>query len=66
MVIDNKFEIGQTVYLKTDLEQKPRIVTRLEIRPSDIIYVLNSGLEESYHYDFEINVEKDILIAENQ
>lgn len=62
MLVDNKFEIGQTVYLKTDSEQYPRIVTRLSVTANGITYSISSGVIESWHYDFEISEEKDVLI----
>jgi hypothetical protein len=61
MLIDNKFNIGDEVYLKTDADQNCRLVTGLNIRSSIISYDLNCGVTESTHYDFEITVEKDVL-----
>lgn len=58
MVIDNKFELGETVFLMTDPEQFPRIVTALSVNPNGIIYKLAQGVNESYHYDCEISREK--------
>lgn len=63
MVIDNKFEIGQTVYLKTD--EKARMVTHLSIHKNSIVYCLSCGKDESYHEDFEISTEKDITVLTN-
>lgn len=55
MVIDNKFEIGQIVFLKTDVDQYPRMVTRLNVAPNVITYCLSFGTSESWHYDNEIS-----------
>lgn len=63
MVVDNKFEIKQIVYLKTDTEQKPRIVTGIRVQKDDICYELSSGTDVSVNYDFEISETKDILIT---
>ena len=63
MVIDNKFEIGDEVYLKTDIEQFCRIVIGLNISKVDIGYTLSCGIMESTHYDFEISIEKDVLMT---
>jgi len=60
MRIDNKFEIGQIVYLKTDTEQRERLVTAIIIRGYGALYSLSYETEESTHYDFEISSEKDI------
>jgi hypothetical protein len=57
MLIDNIFEIGDMVYLKTDLEQQPRIVFALEVRKGDIMYRLVCGTEVSDHYDFELSID---------
>jgi hypothetical protein len=62
MVIDNKYDYEQQVYLKTDVDQKLRIVTGLLIRPNGLIsYELSCGTECRWHYDFEISTEKDVL-----
>jgi hypothetical protein len=61
MLIDNKFNIGDEVYLKTDAEQSCRIVTGMNLRLTSISYNLSCGINESAHYDFEITVDKDVL-----
>ena len=61
-VIDNKFEIGQTVYLKTDTEQLPRIVYKFIVYQNSILYALTQGVTETEHYDFEMAEEKNELI----
>lgn len=58
-----KFNIGQTVYLKTDADQLERLVTGINIRPNGISYALTSGTNESYHYDFEITFDRDVIKA---
>ena len=60
MKINNIFEIGQSVYLKTDSDQHERLVTAIIVRGYGLLYSLSHGTEESTHYDFEINPEKDI------
>lgn len=62
MVIETKFDIGQTVYLKTDEDQKARIVVRIIVTaPGGIIYGLACGIAETQHYDMEISEEKNVL-----
>ena len=61
MLIDNKFNIGDRVYLETDKEQNEMIVTGLNVRHSHVTYALSCGTDETYHYDFEISVEKNVL-----
>lgn len=63
IVIDNKFEIGQTVYLKTDKEQLPRIVTAIYVTSGSTLYYLCQGVNETKHYEIEINEAKNVLLA---
>lgn len=63
MIIDNKFNLGDSVYIKTDSEQKIRMVIGISIRPSGILYELNCGDRSSYHYQMEVSENKDILIS---
>jgi len=63
MVIDTKFDIGETVYLKTDNSQSPRIVFSYTVFRNEIIYRLCFGTTTSEHYDFELSREKDTIIA---
>lgn len=63
MMLNNKFEIGQEVYLKTDSDQKRRIITGILMRQSGIIYELYEGKSGSWHYDFEISLEKDVAYS---
>lgn len=63
MIIDNKYEIGEVVFLSTDEEQKRRLITGLRICPSgQIIYCLSCGVTVSDHYDFELLTEKTYAI----
>ena len=63
MVIDNKYEIGDIVYLTTDPDQAKRVVTSIHIRPNEqITYELSCGSHASDHYDFEISDEKTVLV----
>ncbi len=63
MIIKNKYNIGDTVYLSTDKEQNPRIVIAIIVYMSgELLYKLICGTIESNHYDIEISIEKNILI----
>lgn len=58
------FQIGQTVYLKTDIEQVGRIVTGISLRPNkSVIYSLSYGTSETNHYPIEMNLDRDIIKA---
>jgi hypothetical protein len=62
MVIDNKYDLGQIVYLKTDVDQLQRIVSAITQRQGGIIYELCQGEKTSSHYDFEITEDENIEI----
>lgn len=62
MVIENKYEIGQLLFLKTDSEQKERMLVQIAIGGNNAIrYCLSSGTVETWHYDIEMSEEKNIL-----
>lgn len=61
MIINSKYNIGQVVYLRTDTEQKERLVTGIDIRQGYILYQLTYIDSVSYHYDFEIESERNTL-----
>jgi hypothetical protein len=64
MVIDNKFEIGQEVYLKTDIDQKLRIITAILVLPGNCYrYELSCGTDCRWFYEFEITSEKNVLMT---
>ncbi len=61
IVVNNKFEIGEIVYLVTDQEQRKRVVTGITICPDDsLLYEVITGTSPSKHYDFEISREEDV------
>lgn len=62
MVIDNKFDLKQDVYLSTCIDQKIRIVTGIIVHVDGITYQLTSGTEVTEHYDYEISETKNVLI----
>ena len=63
MTIKNKFNIGDIVYLKTDIEQHPRMVIGINVRPTAIIYVVTFGTIGSDHYEMELSSTRDTLVA---
>ena len=56
------FKVGDVVYLKTDEDQKKRILTGLCIRMTGVTYELSQGIATSWHYGFEISSTADIKI----
>ena len=57
------FDIGDSVYLRTDPEQAERLVTGINVRESGISYAATCGTNESWHYAFEMTKERDIIKA---
>jgi hypothetical protein len=65
MFVEEAYQLGETVYLKTDTEQLARIVTGLMIRPTGIMYYISCELDETTHYDIELSRQKNIMITTN-
>jgi hypothetical protein len=64
MVIDNKFSHGDIVYLTTDPDQRARVVSKISVMPNGLlVYELSHNTYTSMHYDFEISIEKDVVIT---
>lgn len=59
-----EFNIEQVVYLKTDKEQIPRLVTGISLRPfKSVTYGITQSSSESWHFGFEISNERDIILC---
>lgn len=57
------FNIGEIVYLKTDIHQYKFIITMIQIDFTGALYQLCCGTEKSWHYSIEISRDKDILLS---
>lgn len=62
MTINNKYELEQSVFLITDTEQSLRIVTAIQIYKNGLLYRLACGVNESWHFDYEIATTKNFLL----
>lgn len=62
MVITSEFSIGDTVYLKTDTEQRPYIVTGINIRPGHLTYDVKNNEVVLNPYDFEVSIVKNVSV----
>jgi hypothetical protein len=63
MYINNQFELGAIVYLKTDLEQLPRIITGIQVcADGGMLYKLAQGQDVDWHYEVELADHPDILL----
>ena len=58
MIIRTEYDIEQVIYLKTDEDQRERIITAITIRPLGILYEVCCGTNTSSHYDFEMSPDK--------
>lgn len=64
MRIDPKYNIGDTVYIITDKEQNPNIITGIIVRPgNNLLYKLSTKSGEQDYFDIEISNAKDIILA---
>lgn len=64
MRVDTLYDIGEFVYLKTDHEQKQGIITQICIKGRSLVaYEITFGQNPSWHYDFEMTKERDIIKA---
>lgn len=62
----NKYNLGDIVYLVTDIEQLERMVTQIDFRlGGSIIYTLAQGTVETSHYEKEMCSTKNIFTALN-
>ena len=55
----SKYGMGDIVYLKTDDENKPRIITGIHFIPNGVNYRLTYQMGESYHFELEFSYEKN-------
>ena len=62
LTIDVEFRIGDIVYLFTDPDQSPRMVTAFLYRGNFVSYELSCGTQETYHNGIEISKEKNLFV----
>ncbi len=62
MLIESKYELGEEVFLKTDDEQKRRIVKQICLSSKGMEYNLVNGTVSTWHSDFEISSESNVLV----
>lgn len=63
MLLNNKYNIGEYVYLVTDSDQIPRLVVGINILPGYLlVYEVQVGITNSSHYDFELSAEENKVI----
>lgn len=60
-----KYKIGDICFLKTDTEQKLRIVSGILIRENSTLYYICNCTQETLHYEFEISEEINEILKLN-
>lgn len=61
MIVKTEYDLGDLVYLKSDNEQNEYIITGITIRDTGLCYELSLGQYSSWHYRFEISIEKNTV-----
>ena len=61
MEIKNKFELKETVFVKTDPHQLPHIITRIAIDDNGIKYEASFVQNRAYYQHFELSKQRDVL-----
>tara|TARA_R110000803_G_scaffold69058_3_gene131244 strand:+ start:4390 stop:4581 length:192 start_codon:yes stop_codon:yes gene_type:complete len=60
-LVKTTYNIGDIVFLTTDVEQRPRIITEIHINPNGYFYTLTHGIELTNHYEIEMSPELTFL-----
>jgi hypothetical protein len=63
MLVDNKFQLGDIVYLKTDVDQKSRMITKISVSQQGLLYMVVCGTETTDHYEIELSEEKQVVFT---
>lgn len=63
MTIPNKFNIGDVVYINTDVDQTPHTIIAITVYSDNYhTYKLNSKDDCSDYRDYEISYEKNVVL----
>jgi hypothetical protein len=64
ILVNNEYDFGEVVYLKTDPEQHPAIIFSINIyKAGEIMYEVIRGTVTSKHYDFELTRDKNLIVT---
>lgn len=64
MVVDNAFDIGDVVYLRSDVDQAPGLVIAFTVLGSQqLTYTIAFGPESYVAYEIELTKDKTITIG---
>lgn len=56
-----EYEHEEIVYLKTDIERRPRLIIGWVVDTTCIMYTIMQGIERSTHYEFELTRDKSFI-----
>mgnify|MGYP003422134731 FL=1 len=59
--ISVEHQIGELVYLKTDREKNPRIITRIFVSSEHVMYECSLGAQDTLHYAIELSPVEEIV-----
>lgn len=63
LIVECLYSIGDSVYLRTDKDQRERLVTSIRLYGGNrVAYELSCGTESSYHYEFEMSKERNLTL----
>lgn len=62
IVVNTVFSLKQIVYLKTDVDQLPRIVVHIIVGEKEVLYGLRQGSSYETFSDYEITAEKTLVL----
>ena len=63
ITVSSHFNFGQIVYLKTDVDQYPRIITAMQATADGgHLLRVSSDTESSWHYECELSEDIDIKL----
>ncbi len=64
LTVEFKHGFEDIVYLKTDINQVPRMVLEMSIASKNCVqYKLAEGDSASWHYEIELSSDKDIVLT---
>lgn len=59
MNVNNKYQISENVFIKTDTDQTQRIIVAILVDINGFRYEVKYSNIESWHYEFELSTDKD-------
>ena len=61
---ENKYQLGDKVFLRTDIKQFARMITGIRfISGGSILYDIVIDTESSCHHESELSSERDVILA---